>query len=282
MMGKEYAVSVIIPNYNKEKYIGKCIESILAQSLLPDEIIVVDDCSSDRSREIVEEISRINPMVKLVALEKNGGVSNARNIGAQTALSNYITFIDSDDYYYSRDKLKNEMNTIRMFSEQGREHVIAYSALVRVDIDNKLIESASLRKSWYVYGNAYRTFLSRSKVQSIPRDFCMKKGDFDSVGGYSYPHNFYEDFDLLIRLSKRCEFQFTGEYGTAYRMTPDGLSKKPHELHQVEVNTIIDSYMSKEPFWVRMQLIIMNKWWKIISRMLLIQERQKGYFCKCE
>ena len=97
-----YSLAVIIPNYNKEKYLNKCIESVLNQSLQPDEIIVVDDVSTDNSRTILKELQDKHAIVRAIFLEQNGGVSNARNVGLMNAETEYVTFLDSDDYYFNK------------------------------------------------------------------------------------------------------------------------------------------------------------------------------------
>lgn len=89
-------VSVIVPVYNVEKYLRKCIESILNQSNQDFELILVNDGSEDGSGQICTEYTE-NPKVKAFS-KKNGGLSDARNFGIEMAEGEYITFIDSDDW----------------------------------------------------------------------------------------------------------------------------------------------------------------------------------------
>lgn len=96
--------SVIIPLYNKSKYINRAIDSVLAQSYKDLELIVVDDGSTDDGKEKVEEYG---DFVKLVSQENNG-VSIARNNGIKSASKNYIAFLDADDYWHP-----NYLQTIR-------------------------------------------------------------------------------------------------------------------------------------------------------------------------
>lgn len=97
------AISIIIPLYNAEKFIRECIESISVQTFQNYEVIIVDDCSTDKSREVVEKsVAEFfeNPVekIRLIELEKNsGGASKPRNIGLKLARGEYIMFIDSDD-----------------------------------------------------------------------------------------------------------------------------------------------------------------------------------------
>ena len=91
-------VSIIVPVYNVEKYIEKCLESLVNQTLEDIEIIVVNDGSKDNSKEIVEKYLEKYPK-KMVYLEKeNGGLSDARNFAIPYAKGEYVAFLDSDDY----------------------------------------------------------------------------------------------------------------------------------------------------------------------------------------
>lgn len=91
------AISVIIPIYNVEAYISKCIDSVLNQSFKDVELICVNDNSPDNSREIVTEYQKKHPNIQLIDRE-NGGLSAARNTGIENATGKYLLFLDSDDY----------------------------------------------------------------------------------------------------------------------------------------------------------------------------------------
>lgn len=95
-------VSIIVPVYGVEKYVGHCAESIFSQTTDLLEIIFVDDCSPDRSVEVIEEVLKRFPkrkeQVRIVRLEKNGGVDNARREGCFTSSGQYVLFVDGDDY----------------------------------------------------------------------------------------------------------------------------------------------------------------------------------------
>ena len=90
-------ISVIVPVYNTEKYVRRCVESILGQSYRDLEIILVDDGSQDSSGKICEQLAAEDGRVKVIR-QANSGVSAARNAGLDAANGEYITFADSDDY----------------------------------------------------------------------------------------------------------------------------------------------------------------------------------------
>ncbi len=90
-------ISVIIPMYNSEKYIGRCLESVLNQTYQNFEIIIVNDGSTDSSLKVATEIQHKTDKISIIN-QKNQGPSNARNRGLEQAKGNYICFVDSDDY----------------------------------------------------------------------------------------------------------------------------------------------------------------------------------------
>lgn len=90
-------ISVIIPIYNVEKYLNRCIESVVTQSYKNLEIILVDDGSSDRCPEMCDEWMKRDKRIKVIH-KKNGGLSDARNAGMKIAIGKYVSFIDSDDW----------------------------------------------------------------------------------------------------------------------------------------------------------------------------------------
>ena len=97
MMDSLKMVSVIIPIYNVENFVEKCIESILFQTIQNLEIILVDDGSSDGSGDICDVYAKKDARIKVIH-KKNGGVSSARNMGISNATGEYICFVDGDDF----------------------------------------------------------------------------------------------------------------------------------------------------------------------------------------
>lgn len=102
-------VSVIIPMHNSSKHIEQCVDSVLNQTYGNIEVVVVDDQSTDDSTKLVE--NKNDNRVKLIKLKKNVGAAIARNIGIDQATGDYITFIDSDDYWIL-NKLDKQINFI--------------------------------------------------------------------------------------------------------------------------------------------------------------------------
>lgn len=90
-------LSVVVPIYNVENYLKKCVESLVAQTYKIDEIILVDDGSTDKSGKIADQYAERYEQIRVIH-KKNGGLADARNAGIDAATGEYIAFVDSDDY----------------------------------------------------------------------------------------------------------------------------------------------------------------------------------------
>lgn len=93
----KFLVSIIVPAYNVEKYIDKCLSSILEQTYANIEVIVVDDGSTDKTGQLIDNISQLDSRVHVLHI-KNAGVSAARNSGIEISTGDYLVFVDADDY----------------------------------------------------------------------------------------------------------------------------------------------------------------------------------------
>lgn len=124
-------VSVIMPTYNCAEFIGETIESVESQTYSNWEIIIVDDCSNDHTKEIVERYSEKDDRIKYYCLESNSGAAVARTAAMSIATGNYMAFLDSDDLWTS-DKLEKQL-------EFMKKHGMAFTctAYEQIDEDGK-------------------------------------------------------------------------------------------------------------------------------------------------
>lgn len=104
-------ISVIIPVYNGEKYLKKCVDSVLQQTHRELECILIDDQSTDYSLEICREYQKSDNRIKVIC-QKNAGTSAARNTGLKAATGNYVMFLDQDDYWESLDAVSEIVNLL--------------------------------------------------------------------------------------------------------------------------------------------------------------------------
>ncbi len=220
------SLAVVIPNYNNAHFLEKCVRSVMAQTYEGlKEIIIVDDKSQDDSPQLIKALMQEDARIKGIFLEKNGHVSAARNTGLAATLCEYITFLDADDYYYNKDKLKNEMELVEKHLLCGRD-VIAYSGIVRTSYDDTSKTMPSFEGQ--LEGNVYSRLVTAITLGKIMRDYCVKTELLREVGGYNTERHFFEDYEVVLKLARKTPFYSTGCTGTAYRDSVQGLSKKPY------------------------------------------------------
>ena len=102
-------VSIITPSYNSSKFIEDCIDSVLAQSYSDWEMIIVDDCSTDNSRDLITKFAKEDSKIHPIFLDVNVGAAEARNIAIKKSKGKYIAFLDSDDLW-KNNKLEKQLN----------------------------------------------------------------------------------------------------------------------------------------------------------------------------
>ena len=137
-MNSNDLISVIIPVYNVEKYLNRCIESVINQTYKNLEVILIDDGSTDNSGKICDEYAKKDNRIKVIH-KQNGGVSSARNAGLSIAKGEYIGFVDSDDYI-EKDMYEFLYNLLL-------EHKVQVSCCNRFVLEkNKFVQSLDFPK----------------------------------------------------------------------------------------------------------------------------------------
>ena len=228
-------LSVVIANFNNEKYVTECLDSVIEQTYKDLEIVICDDGSTDGSSKIINEYKKRYPkIVKTIFNSVNRGAARAIHKAVMRAEGEYITTLDSDDYYCHGKKLEKEMKLIQEYKKK-EEDIIPFSDIIIVDKEGKEIGPQwPEEKIWE--GNLLEGIISRSCM--IPRDFIVKRSVYFDVGGYDFHFPIYEDWDLKIRLAINNKFYYTGINGTAYRIHKTGLSSRPIPQHIKWLNKI--------------------------------------------
>ncbi len=139
---RENLISVIIPVYNVERYIRRCLDSVLAQEGVSLEVILVDDGSTDSSGAICEEYAKKDGRIRVLH-QKNGGLSSARNAGLAVAGGEYVGFVDSDDWI-AKDMYAYLLRLIQTF--HADVSVCDYKRTGRPCRPNRRKESFTVRK----------------------------------------------------------------------------------------------------------------------------------------
>lgn len=127
-------VSIITPVYNSERYIENTINSVRNQTFTEFELILVDDCSSDRSQEIIENIAKMDNRIRYILLEQNSGAAVARNTGIKAAKGRYISFLDSDDTW-KVNKLERQLK----FMEKNN-YAFTYTSFETITEDGQVMQ----------------------------------------------------------------------------------------------------------------------------------------------
>lgn len=266
----KFCISVVIPNYNNAKYLEDCLESIITQTHKNIEIVVVDDCSTDNSRDILNKYSEKYSFIKLIFNEVNQGVGRNRDIGIRASIGDFITTLDSDDIFLDKDKLKKELELILKYQQQG-EDIIAFSNIVLVDKNLKKLKEQS--SSSIKEGNIYKYMITRDCM--IPRDFLFSKKQYLKTGGFDPNIPIYEDWDLKIRLSKLFKFYYTRIDGIGYRRHGSGLSAVDFNEHKKWLNYVFNKNISQSGL-NRLQRKMIRTWFNRLFLKRKVRNLLKG------
>ena len=150
-------VSIITPSWNSEKYIKKTIESVQNQTYSNWEMIIVDDCSSDNTVKIVQEISKTDPRVRILKQSTNGGAAKARNRSLKEATGRYVAYLDADDIW-KPSKIEKQIRFMK-------EHKCGFSCASYEVIDD---EGNALNKEVHMLPSVdYVGFLTNNLLQTV-------------------------------------------------------------------------------------------------------------------
>ena len=238
-------VSVIIPIYNVEQYLTKCLESVINQTYKNLEIICVNDCSSDNSYTILEEYFQKDNRIKIIYREKNGGLSAARNSGLDVATGEYIYFIDSDDWI-GLDYIDGMVKAI----EKANTDIVLNTNIQSVD------KNIITPFKWYRYskklteGEYLNTENAVNKSHVMIWTHLYKRSFLDKYN-LKFPEGYIHEDEYFQHISKiRCDKIFCF-YGSSYyyRQHPQSIMamRKNRVLPNVKIiNLLFDFYEQNE------------------------------------
>ena len=239
-MEKEDLISIVIPVYKVEKYLEKCVESVINQTYKNLEILLVNDGSPDNCPKICDEYAQKDNRIKVIHKE-NGGLSDARNAGIDVATGKYITFIDSDDYI-SNDYVEYMYNLAQKHNAQ----------IATCEFEIVYLEDELKNDSEYIEDIEVLT----------PRDFFYnmlfaKRSDVTEIElfkGIRYPKGVvYEDTATTYKLIEKCNKIATGNKKCYFYFTrPNSISKisgfNSNELDYIKnTNEMLDYLRNKYP-----------------------------------
>ena len=193
---KSTLISVIVPVHNRANKIMRCIDSVMNQTYSQLELIVVDDASSDETSSVVSSLAINDQRIKLIKLEKKMGAQHARNVGIKNSKGEWITFLDSDDYYL-KDSIENRF----MYAQKNNLDVVHSDCFV---ISNDNAEKLYGVKP--IQGNVYEFLLA--KPAPVFPALMVKKTALEKIGNLDEGIISYQEWDTCIRLARYFEFGF--------------------------------------------------------------------------
>lgn len=207
-------IDVIIPVYNVEKYIERCVKSLLNQSYSDYRIILIDDDSSDSSGEICDRLAKENEKVISYHLE-NEGVAVARNFGIEKSTAEIVTFVDSDDFVH-RDYLKRLLNAM----EKAEADMIISgltdvwdNSVINEPADDEVVEVPEL-------GEVIRRVFAQETIDVSPCAKLYKRSLFENI---RYPEGeIYEDMKVIIKLLEAADKVAVTSYSGYYYYQREG------------------------------------------------------------
>ena len=244
-------ITIIMPVFNKEKYIRETIESVLNQTLNEFEFIIIDDGSTDKSGIISDVYARKDERIRVIHIP-NGGVSNARNIGLDMAEGEYITFIDADDRV-TEGYLENLYDCItnskadmvisgykKVWEDSDKVEISSMNILGLVEMDDILPYFAKWQKETGIFGYCWGKVFSRELCQGIYFDTSIRLA---------------EDFDFYLKLYRRVKtIYFDNKHNYLYLQEAQNSSvaKSDYEIDyvaQLKINLRYKEFLELKNFF---------------------------------
>jgi glycosyltransferase involved in cell wall biosynthesis len=232
------ALSVVMPAYNSERFIGQAIESVLGQTVADLELLVVDDGSTDRTAAIVSELGSRDPRVRFLQQPNSGRPSFPRNLALESARGRYVSFLDSDDFWYPKrsemllDGLDGHPAWSVVFSdfdyvdEAGRPTGETYLA------SNPFVVEAQsylnpLGKGWFDCGPRFYEFMSLKYAALHTQTVLIDREKMNSsMLRFDTTYLICDDTDLWLRLALHGRFGYLEESLGGYRQHGASITKR--------------------------------------------------------
>ena len=218
-------ISVVIPAYNAAIFLPRCLESVFAQTLKPEEVIVVDDGSTDNTAALAAELGA------RVISRPNGGLSAARNTGIENTSSEWIALLDADDLW-APEKLERQAACIRP------ETVLVYTG-IRIFDDNgvravRRADDPIAARKMLRYRNPITPSTALVRREAVVQD-----------GGFREDIRACEDWEMWFRLQRLGQFEVVPDALTDYYVYPNSLSANPGKMLEA-LDRIIDTTLLRD------------------------------------
>jgi glycosyltransferase involved in cell wall biosynthesis len=263
-------ISVIIPLYNKETFVGDSIQSVLDQTITDFEIIVIDDGSTDQSLSIIKELK--DNRIRIISIA-NSGVSAARNRGVQESIYDWVAFIDADDWW-AETFLEDFTKALKLYPR----HNLFATGRSRVFNDKiERYQHSLLPKDGDIYPLNYFKIISKHLPPINASSGIIRKSHIVKHGGFRVGQRMHEDHDLWVRLSVENPVVFINKELSFYRKTEaDTSSSKKYLAKDFEIylttilavrNLITDvEKMDFKKYYNRFTLLVYIKNYRFYSK----------------
>mgnify|MGYP003675035063 FL=1 len=205
-------VSIITPTYNRAEFIEQAVNSVLAQTYTNFELLIVDDGSTDNTRDLLEPAltdSRVR-----YSRQENQGQSVARNRALSEAKGDFVCFLDSDNYWPT-EKLEKQVALFR----QQPDYDVIYGDVVVIDEVGAEVTRNNMRR----YSGQIARYMIRDNCVSMNTAMARRRC-FDELGAMSGKRRVADDYDLWLRFSARFRFLYVPEFFAYYRVMDDQIS----------------------------------------------------------
>ena len=214
-------ISVYITSYNQKDYLIEAIDSVLAQTLRPDQLIIVDDCSSDGSLDVIRGYAAQYPdLITPIFHAQNAGVAQTRIDALNAVTSEYATYVDGDDRLLP-EKLEREMAALRA-NPTAR---IAFANVGYIDADGQRTGQWAAPGERVPQGDVvHQVFAREFPRRMLYRHEMVHYPTWRAIGFYDPTLGWLEDWEMRIRLTKRCQTVYVNEVLSEFRQHGSGLS----------------------------------------------------------
>jgi glycosyltransferase involved in cell wall biosynthesis len=215
-------ISVYITSYNQKTYLIEAIDSVLAQTLRPDQLIIVDDCSSDGSQDVIRGYAARYPdLITPIFHGQNTGVAQTRIDALDAVMSEYATYVDGDDRLLP-EKLEREMAALHANPEAR----IAYSNVGYIDAAGHRTGQWAAPGERVPQGEVFHQVFAREfPRRMLYRHELVHVPTWRAIGSYDPNLGWLEDWEMRIRLTKRCQTVYVDEVLSEFRQHGGGLSR---------------------------------------------------------
>ena len=235
-------ISIIIPNYNKSQFLAETINSVKKQTYDNWEAIIIDDCSSDNSVDIILGLISNDNKFRLKVNLSNKGANYSRNLGIKEAKGDFIVFLDSDDIL-SKDCLKSRIDFFRESSN------IDYAVFCMGSFNDVIGDNIFLWNNFH--GNHIKRFLSHDLPWALP-SLLWKKSSLEKLNGFDESFKRYQDVELHIRalLNENLNYAIdkSNRPDCYYRISHERFGKDYFRFIQIKKNGVLHFISSFESY----------------------------------